>query len=175
MSTIPPSATSLRRISPWPFIIVGLLSANIAFVFGAIMISRSQNSSGVASVQDDYDNKALAWDALQANLHRLGWTCAVSVHDGVLAVDAKDKTGSPLAGTVTVRAYHNKYPDRAQTLTLTPDGSGVYAAAFAATQSGKHTFIVTLTRGTDSALYERELFVENTVPAVPAVENPSIK
>jgi hypothetical protein len=175
MSTIPTSATPLRRASPWPFIIVGLLGANIAFVFGAIMVSRSQNSAGVASVQDDYDNKALAWDALQANLHRLGWTCSVSVHNGVLTVEAKDKAGAPLVGTVTVRAYHNKYPDRAQTLTLSSDSSGAFTSRFDASQAGKHTFIVTLTQGTDSALYERELFVENPTPNTEDRQGTSIK
>lgn len=88
----------------WPWIVVGLLTANALAVLLLIVAASGDPSH---AVEPDYYAKGLAWDAEQAKARaaeRLGWRLALAVvparHAGHRRVEIRlvDRAGRPLDG-----------------------------------------------------------------------------
>jgi nitrogen fixation protein FixH len=101
----------MKRFSPWPFAIVGLLVTNAALAFFALYMSRSD---GGAQVVPDYYQRAVAWDSVASirnQTRQTGWHLRVidaSSADSLI-LQVTDVDGTPvegISGTITVTRPH---------------------------------------------------------------------
>ncbi len=98
----------------WPVIIVGLLVLNVA-VCAVTVVSAL---SGVTSIEPDYYEKALAWDAHKAEFadpESLGWTVEAGANAGTLEVSIRDRDGGPVAATAVSGVYFHQARSDART------------------------------------------------------------
>lgn len=138
----------------WPALIVGALVLHVVASLVTVFIATSNPSY---AVEEDYYQKALAWDdrrAQERHNRELGWQLDVEVapvaggSDPALVVRLTDGTGQPLDGArVAVAAFHNARAG--QTLRAEPAAMGVgsYACPLAMRRSGVWELRFTVDRG----------------------------
>jgi nitrogen fixation protein FixH len=139
----------------WPAVIVGALAVHVVASLVTVWIATSNPSY---AVEEDYYQKALAWDASRDQKRHntaLGWrldaevTAAASTGgDPTLAVRLVDRDGRPLDGaTVAVAAFHNARADEILRAELAAKGDGLYSCGLAMRRSGVWELRFTVDRG----------------------------
>ena len=109
------------------------------------------------SVEDDYYEKALSWDAKMAQQRenaRLGWTVGLSPvgfgEAGVLHARVTDASGAPVDGaTVEVEAFPNARASRVRSVSLREQEPGLYVGALPFERPGLWEFRVSVQRKLD--------------------------
>jgi hypothetical protein len=140
----------------WPALIVGALAIHVVASLVTVFIATSDPSY---AVEEDYYQKALAWDDRRAqdrHNRELGWQLDVEVapaaagSDPTLVVRLADGNGQPVAGArVAVAALHNARADqilRAEPIAM---GAGSYACPLAMRRSGVWELRFAVDRGGD--------------------------
>lgn len=126
----------------WPMTIIGLILMNVC-VCGITVYSAIASSSG-ATVEPDYDRRALNYDATAREIaasDKLGWASDVKVSQG--------ERGGELLVTLTTRdgravddadlravLFHQAHADQQQAVKLLPESAGVYRASFRCDRAG---------------------------------------
>ena len=129
----------------WPPIIAGALAFHVISSLVVVYVATSDPSY---AVEDDYYQKAVAWDEKRAQdrLNQdLGWLLEFSVtppekpgDQPVLELTLLDADGGPLAGAaVSVEAFHNARGDDIIRDVLTDAGDGVYRASLPMRRNGR--------------------------------------
>lgn len=130
-----PKSTFFRPQIMWPALVVMLLL--IPVLADAFLIYKVQSDPSF-SVEEDYYQKALNWDAKMAQDRAnatLGWeasavTMAQDNGKRLLRLGLTDSTGAPVeAASIEVVVFHNARYKRRQTVTLSAVGDGVYQAS----------------------------------------------
>lgn len=142
----------------WPLLLALLLVsgvlANVYFMTRAV-------SDPSFAVEPDYYQKAVAWDAHQAQAREnaaLGWSLALTVaaaDPGTgrarLVAALLDREGRRLPGlTVGLTAFHNARAAQVLTATLTETPEHAYAADVAVVRPGLWEFRLSATRGEET-------------------------
>ncbi len=120
----------------WPLFIIGLLVLQVAV--GVFFVWKATSDPSFA-VEEDYYNKAMNWEAAQAqakNNQELGWVIAESFSppqvlgaDPTLEVSLTDAEGKPITGArLQVETFHNVRAGHILRATLDERDPGVYAA-----------------------------------------------
>jgi hypothetical protein len=127
----------------WPALIVGALVLHVVASLVTVFIATSNPSY---AVEEDYYQKALAWDERRAQerySRELGWQLIVEVapaaagSDPTLVARLADGNGQPLTGArVSVAAFHNARADQILRAELAATGGGAYACPLAMRRSG---------------------------------------
>jgi len=128
----------------WPAVIVGALAVHVVASLVTVWIATSNPSY---AVEEDYYQKALAWDSSRDQERRnteLGWrldpevtTAASPGADPILAVRLVDRDGRSLDGAaVSVATFHNARADEILRADLVPEGDGLYSCGLAMRRSG---------------------------------------
>ena len=129
----------------WPVLIIGALAVHVVVSLLTVVVATSNPSY---AVEEDYYQKALAWDARRAQERRnleLGWQLDFEIAppetaggDPQLVVQLGDRSGRPLDGArVAVAAFHNARADQIVRVEPTAAGNGVYACPLAMRRSGR--------------------------------------
>jgi nitrogen fixation protein FixH len=139
----------------WPFLLAGLLAsgvlANVYFMCRAV-------SDPSFAVEPDYYQKAVAWDAHQAEVRdsaALGWSVALAVApadpatgQARLIAQFSDRSGRPVAGlSVGLQAFHNARAAEVVTARLAETASHAYAADVPVVRPGLWEFRISAARG----------------------------
>ena len=139
----------------WPVLIIGALVIHVVVSLVTVVIATSNPSY---AVEEDYYQKALAWDARRAqdrhNLE-LGWRLDFEVappltagSDPQLVVRLTDRSGQPLDGArVAVATFHNARADQIVRAELAATGGGAYACPLAMRRAGLWELRFTVDRG----------------------------
>lgn len=139
----------------WPVLIIGALVIHVVVSLVTVVVATSNPSY---AVEEDYYQKALAWDSRRAqdrhNLE-LGWQLDFEVappsaagEDPQLAVRLADRSGQPLDGAeVAVAAFHNARAGQIVRADLATTGGGAYACPLAMRRSGRWELRFTVDRG----------------------------
>jgi len=156
----------------WPPIIAGALAFHVISSLVVVYVATSDPSY---AVEDDYYQKAVAWDEKRAQDRQnqdLGWLLEFSVmppekpgDQPTLELTLLDADGDPLTGaTVSVEAFHNARGDDIVREKLTDTGNGVYTAAPEMNRNGRWEMRFTVDRGTKHFTHTetRHLFVEGS-------------
>jgi nitrogen fixation protein FixH len=141
----------------WPAFIAGALALQ---VLGSIVTIYLATSNPSYAVEDDYYQKALAWDDRRAQDRRsleLGWTlqfevtpATVAADRAVLSVDLGDAGGAPVDGALlTVEAFHNARADDVFRAPLDGHGDGRYSASLPIARQGVWELRFVAERGED--------------------------
>ena len=129
----------------WPVLVIGALVIHVVVSLATVVVATSNPSY---AVEEDYYQKALAWDSRRAqdrhNLE-LGWQLDFEVapppaagSDPQLVIRLADRSGRPLDGArVAVAAFHNARADQIVRVEPTAAGNGVYACSLAMRRSGR--------------------------------------
>ncbi len=128
----------------WPALIVGALVLHVVASLVTVFIATSNPSY---AVEEDYYQKALAWDerrAQERHSRELGWQLDVEVapppaagSDPTLVVRLADGNGQPLDGArVAVAVFHNARADQILRAELAATGAGAYACPLAMRRPG---------------------------------------
>jgi len=118
----------------WPLLIVGLLGLQVAL--GAFFVWKATSDPSFA-VEEDYYNKAVNWEAAQAQKQTnqaLGWVIEESFSppkvlgaDPTIEVNLSGPDGMPLTGArVQVEAFHNVRAGTILRAALEESAPGVY-------------------------------------------------
>jgi hypothetical protein len=129
----------------WPVLIIGALAVHVVVSLLTVVVATSNPSY---AVEEDYYQKALAWDARRAQERRnleLGWQLDFEIAlpetaggDPQLVVHLGDRSGRPLDGArVAVAAFHNARADQIARVEPTAAGDGAYACPLAMRRSGR--------------------------------------
>jgi len=149
--------TTKKTTSKWPLIIAGALAVHaLAWVAVAYLAT----SNPTYAVEEDYYQKALAWDASQAQAARsaaLGWQVEPTIEraelpgsEPVILLAITDRSGEPLEGaTVSLEAFHNSRADRILRVVLESSSAGLYRAQLPMHQNGQWELRLAVTRGED--------------------------
>jgi hypothetical protein len=139
----------------WPVLIIGALVIHVVVSLATVVVATTNPSY---AVEEDYYQKALAWDARRAqdrhNLE-LGWQLDFEVapppaagSDPQLVVRLADRSGRPLNDArVAVAAFHNARADQIVRVEPAAAGSGVYACPLAIRRAGRWELRFTVDRG----------------------------
>ena len=139
----------------WPVLVIGALVIHVVVSLATVVVATSNPSY---AVEEDYYQKALAWDARRAqdrhNLE-LGWQLDFEVapppaagSDPQLVVRLSDRSGRPLDGArVAVAAFHNARADQIVRVEPTAAANGVYACPLAMHRAGRWELRFTVDRG----------------------------
>lgn len=141
----------------WPALIVGALVIHVVASLVTVFIATSDPSY---AVEEDYYQKALAWDERRAqdrHNRELGWQLDAEVapppaagSTSTLTVRLADGSGRPLEGArIAVAAFHNARADQILRAEPTVNGAGSYACALAMRRSGVWELRFTVDRGPD--------------------------
>ncbi len=154
----------------WPLIIAGALAFHVISSLVVVYVATSDPSY---AVEDDYYQKAVAWDEKRAQdrLNQdLGWSLDFSVtppetpgEQPALDVTLLDAGGKPLAGAVvSVEAFHNARADDIVREKLIDGGNGVYSATPQMNRNGRWEMRFTVDRDGDHFTHTevRHLFVK---------------
>lgn len=154
----------------WPALIVGALVLHVVASLVTVFIATSDPSH---AVEEDYYQKALAWDERRAqdrHNRELGWQLDAEVAPppaaggtSTLTVRLADGSGRPLEGArIAVAAFHNARADQILRAEPTANGAGSYACALAMRRSGVWELRFTVDRGSDRFTHtvRRHLSVE---------------
>jgi nitrogen fixation protein FixH len=128
----------------WPLFIISLLVLQVAV--GVFFVWKATSDPSFA-VEEDYYNKAVNWEAAQAQAQHnqeLGWVIAETFlppkilgADPTLEVRLTDVEGKPITGALLqVEAFHNVRAGHILRATLDERGPGVYAAQLPMFRSG---------------------------------------
>jgi hypothetical protein len=129
----------------WPVLIISALVIHVVVSLATVVIATSNPSY---AVEENYYQKALAWDASRAqerhNLE-LAWQLDFEVapppaagSDPQLVVRLADRDGLPLDGArVAVAAFHNARADQIVRAEPAATGGGVYACPLAMRRAGR--------------------------------------
>ena len=138
----------------WPFVPVVLLGGMIG---GLVLMMRIATDDPNFAVENDYYQKALDWDATQAQARKnksLGWSITLRPRQSGQRTELRarvlDKEGKPVAvSRLTVEAFPNAAASKRTTLTLKPTASGDYRAFLAPSHRGlwEFRFVVEAPRG----------------------------
>ena len=155
----------------WPWIIGGALALHVVVSLVVVFVATSDPSY---AVEEDYYQKALAWDEKRAQDHTnevLGWSFEFAVTPPARPGDLTEveaavryADGAPLNGaTVSIEAFHNTYSDDIIRGALTESGGGTYTARLPLRQNGRWEMRFTVERGADRFTFSdtRHLFVES--------------
>lgn len=167
-------ASRKSRRSPWPYAIVGLLTAHVGAMALAVKVAGG-GASGHAILPEYYD-RAVDWDELRAADARsaaLGWTLQVAPatlleESGARRVtfELLDSAGDAVTGAhVTVRSYHTAVGERTEAIAREL-GHGVYAADLAMAPSGDYELET-------KALVDTLEFIDRRTVHVAALHHPS--
>jgi len=129
----------------WPVLIIGALVVHVVVSLLTVVVATSNPSY---AVEEDYYQKALAWDARRAQERRnleLGWQLDFEVappldagSDPQLVVRLADNSGQPLDGaSVAVAAFHNARADHIVRGSPAASGSGEYSCPLAIRRAGR--------------------------------------
>jgi hypothetical protein len=151
----------------WPAFIAGALALQVLASVVTIYIATSNPSY---AVEDDYYQKALAWDAKQAQDRRnleLGWTLLFEVEpaeraggEAVLSVEIDDADGAPVNGALlAVEAFHNARADDVLRAPLDGRADGRYSASLPITRRGLWEFRFVAERGDDRFTHTETRYV----------------
>jgi hypothetical protein len=168
----PAEATEMKPGSWWPPIIAGALAFHVISSLVVVYVATSDPSY---AVEDDYYQKAIAWDEKRAQdrlNQNLGWSLEFGVtppekpgDQPTLELTLLDAGGEPLVeAVVSVEAFHNARGDDIVREVLSDVGNGVYRASLPMTRNGRSELRFTVDRGTDHFTYTevRHLFVKGT-------------
>lgn len=140
----------------WPWAIGATLSLWAAGDIAVLVVAMGHPSF---AVEDDYYQKALAWDSAQAERHRsdqLGWDVAISCRrvptaptPGVeVELTLTDAAGEPIVDAeVTVRAFHAAVPKSVLEARFASAGPGVYRGSLPMVRQGLWQFEVAASHG----------------------------
>ncbi len=145
----------MRPEVKWPAIIIGALTVH-ALAWIAVAVLATSNPS--YAVEEDYYDKAIAWDAKRhqdAVNADLGWSLqaavtAPTVAGGPAVVSATlvDRDGLPVDGaTVAIEAFHNARADLILRAQLDAAGAGRYTAELPMRRDGRWEMRFTVERG----------------------------
>jgi hypothetical protein len=162
------------RRSPWPYAIVGLLTAHVGAMALAVKVAGS-GASGHAILPEYYD-RAVDWDELRAADARsaaLGWTLQVAPatlleESGArrVTLELLDSAGDAVTGAhVTVRSYHTGVGERTEA-TARELGHGIYAADLSMALPGDYELETKALQGTLE-------FVDRRTVRVAALQHPT--
>ncbi len=154
----------------WPPIIAGALAFHVIASLVVVYLTTSDPSY---AVEEDYYEKAVAWDEKRAQdrlNHDLGWLLEFDVtppakpgDQPTLELTLLDADGGPLTGAaISVETFHNaRANDRVRDV-LTDAGDGSYVASLPMRRNGRWELRFTVSRGKDTFTYTetRHLFVE---------------
>ena len=156
----------------WPPIIAGALAFHVISSLVVVYVATSDPSY---EVEDDYYQKAVAWDEKRAQdrlNQNLGWSLEFGVtppekpgDQPTLELTLLDAGGGPLAGAaISVETFHNARGDDIVREVLSDVGNGVYRASLPMTRNGRWELRFTVDRGTDHFTHTevRHLFVKGT-------------
>jgi nitrogen fixation protein FixH len=156
----------------WPLIIAGALALHVISSLVVVYVATSDPSY---AVEDDYYQKAVAWDEKRAQdrLNQdLGWSLEFTVTPPekpgdlpALELSLLDAAGDPLVGAVvSVEAFHNSRGDDIVREVLNEVGDGVYGASPPMRRNGRWELRFTVDHGGDHFTYTeaRHLFVEGS-------------
>jgi hypothetical protein len=155
----------------WPWIIGGALALHVVVSLVVVFIATSDPSY---AVEEDYYQKALAWDEKRAQDHTnevLGWSFEFAVtppeRPGDLPeVEAaiRDADGAPLNGaTVSIEAFHNSRSDDILRTNLAAAAEpGLYRTTLPMRHNGRWEMRFVVERAGERFTYSesRHLFVE---------------
>ncbi|MDQ7007183.1 MAG: FixH family protein [Acidobacteriota bacterium] len=138
----------LKKGWQWPVFIVGLLVLGVGSNIALLVVARSNPSF---AVEEDYYQKALAWDehqAQQAINRELGWrlhfeldTAAPIPGTLALVAQVRDRRGADLDGaSLEVEAFPIARSSHRQKLRLEPAGPGRYRAELNVERPGRWEF-----------------------------------
>jgi len=141
----------------WPAIIIGALTVH-ALAWIAVAVLATSNPS--YAVEEDYYDKALAWDAKRhqdAVNADLGWTLGAAVDapavaggPAIVTATLVDRDGQPVDGaTVAIEAFHNARADLILRARLGAAGEGRYTAELPMRRDGRWEMRFTAQRGVD--------------------------
>lgn len=141
----------------WPAIIIGALTVH-ALAWIAVAVLATSNPS--YAVEEDYYDKAVAWDAKRhqdAVNADLGWAIDATIVPAtvpgaaaVLTVTLVDRSGMPVDGAaVAVEAFHNARADLILHAPLGADGGGRYSAELPMRRNGRWELRFTAQRGSE--------------------------
>lgn len=156
----------------WPPIIAGALAFHVISSLVVVYVATSDPSY---AVEDDYYQKAIAWDEKRAQDHMnqdLGWMLEFTVTPPekpgelpALELSLLDSGGEPLSGAiVAVEAFHNSRGDDIVREMLSEVGDGVYRAVLPMRRNGRWELRFTVDHGDDHFTHTetRHLFVEGS-------------
>jgi len=156
----------------WPLIIAGALAFH---VISSLLVVYLATSDPSYAVEDDYYQKAVAWDEKRAQdrLNQdLGWSLEFSVTPPekpgdqptleLMLLGADDEKLSGAA--VSVEAYHNARGDDIVRDVLIESGNGVYRASLPMRRNGRWELRFTIDHDGDHFTHAetRHLFVEGS-------------
>ncbi len=141
----------------WPAFIAGALALQVIASLVTIYLATSNPSY---AVEDDYYQKALAWNAKRAQDRRnlkLGWTLTYEVEpattagdQAALSVVLTDTDGSPVDGALLeLEAFHNARADDVLRARLDGHGDGRYSTSLPMTRRGVWEVRFVAERGED--------------------------
>ena len=161
----------MKRGAAWPYIIGGALALHVIASLVVVFIATSDPSY---AVEEDYYQKALAWDekrAQDSTNSTLGWSFefAVTPPDSPgdhpkLDVTLHDEAGVPLTGAaVSVATFHNSRSDDILRAPVPETADpGVYSTSLPMQHNGRWELRFVVERGSDRFTHSetRHLFVE---------------
>ena len=134
----------MKRGAWWPIGITGVLAATVA---ANIWVATIANDDPSFAIEQDYYQKAIAWDSTLAQAKRntqLGWRLTPALGpigaDGRVRVSATltDSSGAPIpAATVRVSALQVSRANQVHEATLAASGAGEYDAEIDARLPGQ--------------------------------------
>ena len=155
----------------WPYIIGGALALHVIASLVVVFIATSDPSY---AVEEDYYQKALAWDERRAQDRTndtLGWSFdfAVTPPDRVgdeprIEAILRNEAGLPLSdAAVALETFHNsRGDDILRTRLLPTEEPGVYSTTLPMQHNGRWEMRFTVERGSDRFTHSetRHVFVE---------------
>ena len=156
----------------WPPMIAGALAFHVISSLVVVYVATSDPSY---AVEDDYYEKAVAWDEKRAQDRTnedLGWSLEFKVtpperpgDQPTLDLTLLDADGGPLVGAaISVEGFHNARGDDILRVRLTDVGDGVYSATPQMNRNGRWELRFSVDRGAEHFTHteSRHLFVEGT-------------
>ena len=141
----------------WPFAVAALLGGCV--LANVVLIVRAVDDPSF-SVEPDYYEKGVAWDAHQAQAARnkeLGWSVAIDVGPATrdtrrapVVVQLNGRDGRPVEGaSLSVEAFHNARASQVVRGALTEDALHAYAGALPVLRPGLWEFRLEARRGAE--------------------------
>jgi hypothetical protein len=138
----------------WPVLIIGALVVHVVVSLLTVVVATSNPSY---AVEEDYYQKALAWDSRRAQERRnleLGWQLDFAAAppqmaggDPQLVVHLADRDGHPLDGArIAVAAFHNARANQIVRGAPAASGSGGYSCPLAIRRAGRWELRFTVDR-----------------------------
>lgn len=148
----------------WPTIIISMLLGHASMLVVVVLIATSDRGF---SVEPDYYQKAVTWDARAAqerNNEKLGWQATLSLGDKVSVFGEREITcrlvnqhDQPLdGGEVSLEFFPHARGMQRQTVSLTSEGDGNYSGTCKFHRDGVWEFRLSVVRGPESYTYTEQ-------------------